>query len=216
MTRKAAFVVTLLLAFTRPGAAAEDLYNQDVRDGFSQIEAIALMVGEYEGPVHVMIAEIDATNFGYWSTYAEFRLGGRTAPVSRQRVFAHGWQVDILDDEETASTPLIQSFDIPDDRKANYVGGAENPDLLKDIVRSDFIPFPFECILKGKREGDVVSFGVSAESCVIDNPELGPRRVTLEFTFRPDGMTIYEVGFDMDGNKIFGTDEPLFLARVSN
>ena len=210
------FLVSILSVVLFAVPAAADSGTQDTLDGFSQSEALDMITGEYDGPVNLRIGEIDAHNFGYWTTYAEFRMGGPTAPVSRQRIFTQGWGSDIENGEVVRHTPLMQAFDFPMDRRAAYVGGVDDPQLFEGAVRADFLSFPFGCTLQGKREGDVITYAVRAGECIIDNPQEGKRQVELTFTFSPEGMTIYEVGYDLDGNKLFGTDEPIFLKRIGD
>ena len=198
------------------GNTSAQVVTDDEIDGFRQSDAVALMVGEYEGPVHLKVAEIDAGNIGLWATYFEYRFGGRDQPVSRQRINSHGWYVRYGEGPKGRTvTPGLKALDIPVEDRAKYVGAADDPSLLTGALMADFVEFPYTCMMKGKREGDVLTYGVSSDICVIDNPELGKRAVTLEMTFSPEGMTIYEVGYDMDGNKLFGTDEPIFLKRVA-
>jgi len=192
-----------VLAMTILAAAPAMAYEHD--------EATNMMEGVYDGEIYLKIKRFNAENFGEWPIYAEYRMGGKDQPVSRQRVYAFGWQFVRNNFEDRV--PIGMAYDFPDGQP--YIGAAEDPSKLDGLLMSDLSQFPIDCMLYGSKEGDTYILKTKDDLCRVDNPEHGVRQVDLRMTFSPDGMTIDEVGYDLDGNRLFGTTEPITLTRVS-
>ena len=159
--------------------------------------------------LHTVIRQLEASPFGTQAFYVEYRTGGETGPVVRQRV----WTLSV--DNQLAALRLAAFT--PKDGKP-LEGAWRDPVRLAALKPVDFVPVT-GCDLIWRRRADGFSGETRPSACKLVTT--GPEQRVLSVTERHDlsatTWDVRDIGVDERGSRAFGSADnaPTRLRRVT-
>jgi hypothetical protein len=188
------------LIATIVGALAGDWHNSPQYNA----APVALKVppsvqGDWLDLQHASFRRIEAPAIGSQVLYLEWRSGGPTGPISRQRI----WSFRGGSDGDADSTVRMDFYAFVDGKP--FAGRAAEPGAFKDLAATDLRGYGPGCALRVTRPAPgTLRARITAAECSITAASGRRMGIDAEFSLEADGSLSYrEAGTLEDGRPAF-------------
>jgi hypothetical protein len=164
------------------------------------------LAGDWQGAtLQQTIRAVAAPALGETVLYLQMNAVGEHR-VTRQRLF-------IL--EPTADGGVAMHF--PALKEAGrFVDGWRQPDLFAALTAEDLVAYPESCAVRWTAKERQWTGTLDGDRCTIISRHTGETRIIRAFFGLTDStLEQVEQGYDGDGNRLFGDDDPYRFTRVS-